>query len=122
MIKHNGTNTQLYLPLNKSNLEYNKLEYFLSKPRLDRFLVACGNSKSKAQKLYRINLRVAQAFYPVLNLFEIFLRNATNETIAVYFSDADWIINQKSGFMSDRSLAPGRYYLRNAVDKEPKRT
>jgi len=72
-------------------LEYNKLEYYLSKPRLDKFLAASGHSKSKAQKLYRINLRVAQAFYPVLNLFEIFLRNATNEVIAVYFNDSHFL-------------------------------
>jgi hypothetical protein len=102
---------------NNSNLEYTKLEYFLSKPRLDRFLTACSNSKVKAQKLYRINLRVAQAFYPVLNLLEIFFRNATNEAIAHHFLDNDWVINQQSGFMSSGTLAPGRFYLRESVRK-----
>lgn len=68
-------------------MEYQKLEYYLSQPRLDRFLVATGNSKSKAQKLYRINLRTAQAFYPVLNLFEIFFRNMVHYQVSSYFAN-----------------------------------
>ena len=30
-------------------MEYNKLEYYLSQPRLNRFLLASGSSKTKAQ-------------------------------------------------------------------------
>lgn len=98
-------------------MKYHKLEHFVSKPRLDRFLNACGNSKSKAQRLYIINLRVSQEAYPLLNLFEIFLRNAVNEKVSVYFTDTDWIVNQKSRFMSNPSLAPSRYQMRNSVQK-----
>jgi hypothetical protein len=74
-------------------LEYFKLEKFLSQPRLNKFLTATGNSKTKAQKLYRINLRVAQSFYPILNLFEIFLRNTMNQQIASHFVDSNCIEN-----------------------------
>ncbi|ARS41470.1 hypothetical protein CA265_18150 [Sphingobacteriaceae bacterium GW460-11-11-14-LB5] len=98
-------------------MNYAQLESYLSQPRLNRFLRATGNSKVKAQKLYRINLRVCQAFYPIMNLFETFLRNAVYNTIAAHFADNDWIINQKSGFMSHLSLAPSRYYLKGQVDK-----
>ena len=49
-------------------MNYNKLEYYVSQPRLNRFLIASGNSKVKAQKLYHANLKVAQSFYPVLNI------------------------------------------------------
>ncbi|WP_182920681.1 hypothetical protein [Pedobacter planticolens] len=98
-------------------MKYAQLELYVSQPRLNRFLRACGNSKSKAQKLYKINLRVAQAFYPVMNLFEIFLRNALNNQLALHFNDHDWIINQKPLFMSHLSLAPSRYFLRGCVLK-----
>lgn len=96
-------------------MEYQKLEYYLSKPRLDRFLTATSNSKSKAQKLYRINLRVAQSFYPVLNLFEIFFRNIVNYQVSSHFTNPNWIIAEKHGFMSDSSLNASRFYLKNSV-------
>ena len=97
-------------------MEYRKLEYYLSRPRLDRFLAATGNSKSKAQKLYRINLRVAQSFYPVLNLFEIFFRNIINYQVSNYFTNPNWIITEKNGFMSDPSLSSSRFFLRTSVN------
>lgn len=98
-------------------MEYRKLEYYLSQPRLDRFLIATGNSKAKAQKLYRINLRVAQSFYPVLNLFEIFFRNLINYQVSSYFTNPNWIITEKNGFMNDPSLRPSRFFLKNSVTK-----
>jgi len=98
-------------------MEYRKLEYYLSQPRLNRFLVATGNSKSKAQKLYRINLRVAQSFYPVLNLFEIFFRNIVNYQVSSYFANPNWIITEKNGFMNDPSLSLSRFFLKNSIIK-----
>ena len=98
-------------------MEYHKLEYFLSQPRLNRFLIATGNSKAKAQNLYRINLRVAQAFYPVLNLFEIFFRNVVNYHVSAYFTNPNWIIDEKNGFMNDPSLRPSKFFLKNYVLK-----
>ncbi|VAW12001.1 hypothetical protein MNBD_BACTEROID03-2301 [hydrothermal vent metagenome] len=98
-------------------MEYNKLEYYLSQPRLNRFLIATGNSKPRAKKLYRINLRVAQAFYPILNLFEIFLRNVINYQISGHFANPNWIMVEKNRFMSDGSLSGTRYYLKKSVNK-----
>jgi len=96
-------------------MEYNKLEYYLSQPRLNRFLLASGNSKIKAQKLYRANLRVAQSFYPILNLFEIFLRNTCNYQVSSHFANPNWIITEKNGFMSDASLTASRFFLKNSI-------
>ena len=45
-------------------------------------------------------------------------RNALNTVLATYFSDADWIINQKKDFMSNPSLGPSNYFLRTCVQKE----
>lgn len=100
---------------NLVQMKYDKLEYFVSQPRLNRFLTASANSKSKAQKLYQANLRVAQSFYPVLSLFEVILRNVCNYQISSVFANPNWIITEKNGFMSDRSLSRSRFFLKNAV-------
>lgn len=102
-------------------MKYAKLEYFLSQPRLNRFLIASGNSKIKAQQLYKANLRVAQAFYPTLNLFEIFLRNAFHYQLASYFANPNWIISEKNGFMNDSSLRSSKFYLQNSVNQAEKK-
>lgn len=101
-------------------MEYCKLEYYISQPRLNRFLKAADNSKSKAQKLYRINLRTSQAFYPVLNLFEIFLRNIIYYQVSSYLANPNWIIREKNGFMSDTSLRRSHYYLKSCIQKAEK--
>lgn len=93
---------------------YEKLEEFVSKPRLDRYLVSCGNSMERVLKLYEANIKLSQAFYPILNLLETFLRNSINDKLAKYFADSSWIINQKNGFMSNASLAP-TFWMRSQV-------
>ena len=96
-------------------MDYTKLEQYLSKPRLDRYLISCSNSQARAVALYAENIKVSQAFYPLMNLFETFLRNKINENLTNYFADAAWIINQKAGFMSDPSLG-NKYRLRKCVE------
>lgn len=98
-------------------MKYAKLEYFLSQPRLNRFFIASGHSKAKAQGLYKANLRIAQSFYPILNLFEIFLRNSIHYQLSSYFTNPNWIITEKNRFMNDSSLRPSRFYLRNSIDR-----
>ena len=98
-------------------MEYHKLDIYISIPRMDRFKIAsCGNQE-KSKKLYQANLRISQAFYPILNLTETFLRNSIYNSIQHYFSDPDWIIIEKTGFMSDDSLGRSRFYLRENVIK-----
>lgn len=78
-------------------------QYF-SAARVNRYLIATGNSTSKAVKLYKANLKTSQAFHPLLGVFEVVLRNRLNDVLASHFADPDWIVNQKTGFMSDPSL------------------
>lgn len=75
-----------------------------------------GNDSNRAKKLYHANIRLAQSFHPILSQFEVIFRNSLNTILSGYFTDADWIINQKNGFMRDLSLQPG-FFLRNAVQK-----
>lgn len=96
-------------------MKYSTLEYYISQPRLKRYLTATNNSKTNALKLYQKNLRVSQAFYPILNLFEIFLRNVIDYQISSHFANPNWIITEKNGFMNDPSLSSSKYFLKYSV-------
>lgn len=93
---------------------------YLSRSRYNRYLLATGHSLTKAKRLYLANMRLAQAFHPLLSQFEVIFRNSFNEVLTSNFSDADWIINQKTGFMSDFSLNQSQYFLRSCVRKTEK--
>jgi len=90
---------------------------YLSRPRYNRYLNATGNNNDRAKKLYNENLRLAQAFHPILSQFEVVLRNSLNLVLTSHFTDPDWIINQKTGFMRDNSLKNSHYFLRSCVQK-----
>lgn len=85
-------------------MRFDKVRLYVSAPRIDRYLLAAGNRKAKAVKLYKANLKISQAFLPVLALLEVALRNRLNIILTAHFSDPDWIINQKTAFMVNPSL------------------
>jgi hypothetical protein len=88
---------------------------YLSSPRYARYLTATANNSNRAKRLYTANIRLAQAFHPILSQFDVVLRNSLNAALSAHFSDADWIINQKAGFMSDPSLKSSNYFLKTCV-------
>ena len=90
---------------------------YISRPRYNRYLNAVGNDSSKAKRLYNANIRLAQAFHPIITQFEVVLRNSLNIQLISYFVDPDWIINQKTGFMNDNSLGQSGYFLKKSVQK-----
>lgn len=90
---------------------------YLSRPRYNRYLAATANNNDKAKRLYNVNIRLAQAFHPILSQFEVILRNSLCLKMAIHFADPDWIINQKTGFMSHPSLNSSHYFLRSSVRK-----
>ena len=85
-------------------MNFNKIRLHISSPRIDRFVIASASNKTKAQRLYKANIRVAQSFFPLLNVVEVVLRNGINTILTGYFTDPDWIMNQKKGFMSHVTL------------------
>ncbi len=85
-------------------LNYQQFQQFLSASRLQSYETVCNGDVDKAIKLYQTNLRISQAFYPLLSLLEVILRNALNNELSIYFNDADWLSNQRNGFMKDPSL------------------
>lgn len=79
--------------------------HYFSASRVNRYLLATGNLPDRAVRLYKANLKTSQAFHPLLGVFEVIIRNRINDILSSHFSDPDWIIHQKSGFMSDPSLS-----------------
>ncbi len=110
-------------------MKFSDVRLYTSAPRINKYLNATG-SKTKAVRLYKANLKIAQAFHPLLGIVEVAIRNRINTLLSAHFSDPDWIINQKSGFMSDASL---RYtykktgqtktnnYLKKEIEKAQRR-
>jgi hypothetical protein len=90
---------------------------YLSRPRNNRYLKATGNDKSRAKRLYNANIRLAQATHPILTQFEVVLRNSLNRQLSSHFIDSEWIINQKSGFMTNNSLRHSNFFLKRSVQK-----
>lgn len=90
---------------------------YLSTPRYNRYLLATGNDYEKAKKLYNANIRLAQAFHPILSQFEVVLRNSINLQFSKYFNVKDWIINQKVVFMKDNSLRNSHFFLNTCIQK-----
>lgn len=96
-------------------MKFSEIEHHLSIPRINRYLQICTR-KTRAIKLYRGNLRLAQSFHPLLGVLEVILRNQVDRAIANHFSDDDWILNQRTGFMSSPTLAGTQNYLRGQVN------
>jgi len=85
-------------------MNYHKFAKLYSFSRISRYLKASKGDKKLAQDMYYANSRIAQAFQPLISSFEVILRNQLHYAIANHFSDVRWLINQKTGFMSDPSL------------------
>lgn len=111
-------------------MQFQKIQLYLSFSRIDRYQKATGDSQSKSIQLYKANIKIAQAFHPILGILEVVLRNKINAILSSYFNDPDWIINQKNGFMNDANLTyqdrkSGELltndYLKSCVEKSENR-
>jgi len=98
-------------------MKYSLRQKYLFQARINRYQLASGGNKDRAKRLYNANIRLAQAFHPILTQFEVVLRNSLNHQLSAYFTVNEWKINLKSGFMSSRSLRTSRYFLRRSVQK-----
>lgn len=85
-------------------MNYKKFTRIYSISRVSRYQKAANGNKKKAMAMYYANARVAQTFQPLISFFEVVLRNQLHYALAHHFNDVQWLVNQKSGFMSDPSL------------------
>jgi hypothetical protein len=104
LTKHHDAILPIFDRSTKSKMKFQDFRQYFSSSRISRYLAATDNSQTKAIKLYKVNLKVSQAFHPLLGVFEVVFRNRMNDILSAHFTDPDWIINQKTGFMSDPSL------------------
>ncbi|GAO41082.1 Abi family protein [Flavihumibacter petaseus] len=111
-------------------MKFEKVRLYLSLQCIDRYLIATGNQKTRAVRLYKANLKIAQSFHPILGILEVALRNRLNMVLSAHFCDPDWIINQKNGFMIAPSLThidrkTGKLvtnaFLKTSVEKSEKK-
>ncbi len=111
-------------------MKYEELCLYLSNPRFERYFIASNFNEKRAILIYKENLKVAQSFYPLISFFEVVLRNKLNHELSNYFSDSEWIINQKTKMMSDSSLSHfdkkkqifiTNDFLKNSIEKSEKR-
>ncbi len=108
------------------SIDYVKIKKYISAPRLQTYEAVCLNDTKRALKAYQTNIRLSQAFYPLLTIVEVILRNAINEEITNHFSDSNWLITQQAGFMVDPSLTSidrrtgqpkHNHFLKKSVEK-----
>lgn len=81
-------------------MHFSDLETHISGVRLQNYLNHCGNDQDRALLLYKANIRLSKAFYPLLSILEINLRNGINEAMIKHFSNPDWLTIEKNGFMT----------------------
>jgi Abi-like protein len=75
-----------------------KHEYHVSRIRLSRYCTAYDGDATRATALYKGNIQLSQAYYPVISILEVSLRNAINREIADHFLDEDWLLTQRNNF------------------------
>ena len=107
-------------------MNYHKFAKIYSYSRISRYLKAAKGNKNKAQAMYYANARLARSFQPLISSFEVILRNHLHYALANHFGDVQWLINQKTGFMSAPSLThankkTGKVIVNDFLKKEIER-
>ena len=102
---------------NETNISYKEAQRLFSAARMQKYLRACGGDQSKAMLLYSYNAHLSQAFFGVVSLFEVVLRNAINDHYLQTLG-ADWIVKQAipNGLLEHE--ADEVAFTKNAYDKE----
>ena len=108
-------------------MNYHKFAKTYSYSRISRYLKAAKGNKKKAQEMYYANARIARSFQPLISFPEVVLRNQLHYALAKHFGDVQWLVNQKSGFMSHPSLThvtkkTGKIKVNDFLKKEVERS
>jgi Abi-like protein len=105
-------------------MSFSIFEDALSVPRLGRYYntisklsMQDNDKEALALKLYDLNTEVAAAFYPILNNFEVMLRNNINRFLSKHFQSENWIIEQceDDGYFSLPMFEESEYKVREEI-------
>jgi hypothetical protein len=66
------------------------IEQIISKERLEPYLRHHNNDLGKAISHYKSNISISEAFYPLLSILEIGLRNSIDFQLTKRFSEKNW--------------------------------
>lgn len=88
----------------------------MSRPRMSRYLAACGGNTRKAMTLYHLNLRLSQELFTVISCFEVALRNRICRHYTAIYGD-DWLRNfaQPGGVFDTARCSITRRIINEAV-------
>ena len=83
------------------------IERIISNERLQPYLTYHKDNQEKAIQHYKSNILVSEAFYPLLSILEIGLRNSIDYQLTIRFNDKNWFENHEfikiaSRFQIDR--------------------
>lgn len=71
-------------------MKYSEFKRIVSEERISRYVQACGGDTRKAMLLYRYNIELSQVMFAIICHFEVALRNAIDNHLAVTLGN-DWI-------------------------------
>ena len=71
-------------------MQNENLERLLSAKRLGTYYRLFNGDKTKAIEYYLLNIKISEAFYPLLANLEIALRNSIHQSFAVRFETENW--------------------------------
>lgn len=83
-------------------MDFIKHEHFFSQDRMLKYRNGSfGRNVNTATSLYKYNIQLSQAVYPLISIMEVGLRNAVDRTLRNHFKSSNWILEQKQagGFM-----------------------
>ena len=80
------------------------IERIISKERLQPYLTHHKNEQEKAIQHYKSNILVSEAFYPLLSILEIGLRNSIDFQLIIRFNDKNWFENHEFIKVASRLL------------------
>ena len=85
-------------------MDFDKHKEIFSGFRMLRFLNAASNDKAKAVRMYKSNLQMSQALYPLISILEVSLRNVLDAHMRKEFGSHDWIMEQRNSFFNHHEL------------------
>lgn len=107
-------------------MNYHKFSKLYSYSRVSKYEKAAKGNKKITQEMYYANARMSQAFQPLISFLEVILRNQLHYALASHFNDVEWLIHQKTGFMSSKVLThrdkkTGKIIINDFLKKEIER-
>lgn len=86
--------------------EWDALCAIFSQSRLQTYLKAANQDREEALNLYKLNLKLSEALYPSLCLFEITLRNRISSVLVKHYGD-NWFDGYQGNWLDGKSISFG---------------